>query len=256
LKAVELRPAFAEANFMIGEELLKRNNAENAATFYQRALAQDATKLAYYIRLGVSQFRNQDYPASRATLTQAIARFPDNANLYYLIGYAARAEGLYDEAIDYFNRSLKVQPGNADVLTNLGYIASQRGQFVEAEKFLRNAIALDKDNFPAHYDLGRLLIKLKRNEEAATILERGIKLNDKDPGVRYQLFTAYTRLKRKAEAERELAIFKNLDDSRRQRALTPLGTNAKGAETATEAEAPPPLSPTAAGDNLSKPPQN
>jgi Flp pilus assembly protein TadD len=130
-----------------------------------------------------------------------------------LIGYAARAEGLYDEALVSFNRALVLQPDNADVITNLGYIASQRGESQEAERLLRKAITLDPNNFPAHHDLGRLLIKLKRFEEAVPILERGVALNGLDAGIHYQLFTAYSRLKRKADAELALAKFKEIEAS-------------------------------------------
>jgi hypothetical protein len=37
-----------------------------------------------------------------------------------------------------------------------------------------------------------------------------------DPGIHYQLFTAYSRLKRREDAERELAIFKRLEEARKK----------------------------------------
>jgi tetratricopeptide (TPR) repeat protein len=77
-------------------------------------------------------------------------------------------------------------------------------------------MAKDPKNYPAHHDLGRLLIKLKRYDEAVPVLERGATLNSNDPGIHYQLFTAYSRLKRKTEAERELALFKQLEESRKK----------------------------------------
>jgi tetratricopeptide (TPR) repeat protein len=80
---------------------------------------------------------------------------------------------------------------------------------------LRRAIALNSKNFPAHYDLGKLLVRLKRYEEAVVILERAATMSATDPGIHYQLFTAYTRLKRKPDAERELAIFKRLEEARK-----------------------------------------
>jgi hypothetical protein len=47
------------------------------------------------------------------------------------------------------------------------------------------------------------------------MLERGTALSQSDPGVHYQLFIAYSRLKRKADADRELAIFKRLEEARK-----------------------------------------
>jgi tetratricopeptide (TPR) repeat protein len=81
---------------------------------------------------------------------------------------------------------------------------------------LRRAIALDAKNFPANYDLGRLLVKLKRYDEALPVLERAAVMGKDDPGIHYQLFTAYSRLKRREDAERELSIFKRLEEARKK----------------------------------------
>jgi tetratricopeptide (TPR) repeat protein len=245
-KSLELRPVFAEANFMIAEELLKKQLAEKAIPFYERALEQDQAKLVYYLRLGVANVRGQRYEQAREVFTRALQRFPDNANLYFLLGYTGRAEGQYDRAVTAFREALRLQPDNPDALGNLGYIASQRGEHEEAERLLRRAIALAPDGFPAYHDLGRLLVKLKKYDEAVGILRRGSELYKKDPGVHYQLFLAYSRLRRKPEAEQELAAFKQLDETSR-RAVTPSGMTVK-AGPASETEALPPLPSAAAGE--------
>ena len=246
-KALELRPVFAEANFMIGEELLKRQLAEKSIPFYERAFEQAQGQLVYFLRLGVANVRGQRYERAREVFTQALKRYPDNANLYFLLGYTGRAEGQYDEAVANFKHALRLQPDNPDVLSNLGYIASQRGENVEAERLLRRAIQLDPKSFPAYHDLGRLLVKLRRYDEALPLLSRGAELNAKDPGVHYQLFLAYSRLKRKDEADRELAEFKRLDEMNRHSA-TPLGADAK--TPAKDGETLPPLPTAAAGDSV------
>ena len=241
-KALELRPQFAEVNFMIGEELLKTQLPEKSIPFYERALEQSQGQLIYFLRLGVAYVRGQQYTRAREVFTTALQRHPENANLYFLLGYAGRAEGQYDESVAAFKHALKLQPDNPDVLSNLGYIASQRGESVEAERLLRRAIEIDPKSFPSYHDLGRLLVKLKRYEEALSLLTRGVELNAKDPGVHYQLFLAYSRLRRKDEADRELAEFKRLDEVNRH-AATPLTTPAKDGESL------PPLPVTASGDS-------
>jgi tetratricopeptide (TPR) repeat protein len=150
-----------------------------------------------------------------ALAARAAAQFPRLAEIQYLIGYAARGEGLYDDAIAAFRRALDAQPDNADAIANLGFIASERGQTAEADTLLRRGIALDPKHYPAHYDLGKLLMRLRRYDEALAVFERGLAPNDSDPGIRYQLFTVYSRLRRKPEAERELAIFKRLEEARK-----------------------------------------
>jgi tetratricopeptide (TPR) repeat protein len=66
LKALELKPQFAEANFMIAEELFKHERFETSLPFYQRAVEQDPTRLVYYIRYGAAHFRRIRYEQARA----------------------------------------------------------------------------------------------------------------------------------------------------------------------------------------------
>src|ERR1051325_9671655 len=160
-RALELRPVFAEANFMIAEELLKNKLAEKSIPFYEKALEQSQGQLVYFLRLGVANVRGQHYDRAREVFTKALERYPNNPNLYFLLGYAGRAEGQYDQAVTAFQQALKLQPDNADAIANLGYIASQRGENVEAERLLRRAIELDPKAFPSYHDLGRLLVKLR-----------------------------------------------------------------------------------------------
>ncbi len=69
-KALELRPVFAEVNFMIGEELLKKQLAEKSIPFYEKALEQSQGQLVYFLRLGVANVRGQRYDRAREVFTQ------------------------------------------------------------------------------------------------------------------------------------------------------------------------------------------
>jgi len=247
-KVIELKPDFAEANFMIGEELLKNRLPERSISFYEHAAWVDQEKLVYQLRLGVANVRAQRYDKAREIFSHALERFPNNANLYFLLGYSARAEGQYDAAVSAFREVLRLEPDNPDALGNLGYIASQRGQNEEAMKFLNRTIELDPKNYPAHHDLGRLLVKLRKYDEAISVLKRGVELNTKDAGIHYQLFLAYSRLRRKDEAERELAIFREFEDANKH-AATPLGATVKTGS-ASEADSLPPLPANASRDTI------
>jgi len=108
-----------------------------------------------------------------------------------------------------------LQPDNAVTLANLGFLALERADQAEAERLLRRALEIDRDNYPAMYDLGRLLIRGRRYDEALTLLKRGADITPDDPGVHYQLFLIYSRLKQKPDADRELAVFKKLDEARK-----------------------------------------
>ena len=113
---------------MIAEELVKNDRAGRAIPFYEQAIQAAPDEVLYQIRLGVVHFRNRDYAKADAIFRTALARSPDSPVLHYLIGYTARAEGLFEEAAKSLTRSLELEPNNAAALSNLGFIAVERGQ--------------------------------------------------------------------------------------------------------------------------------
>ncbi len=174
-----MRPNFHEPNFLIAEELSKRQAYVGAQEFYEKAATQQPENLLYQVRLAVTFIRIQQYEKARLVLDREDKKRANNLNITYLKGFLARAEGNYDEAITAFEKVLKLSPNNPDGLANLGFLAYERGQNEKAETLLRQAIKEDKNIFTAHYDLGRLLIRLKRIDEALPILEKGAELNKK-----------------------------------------------------------------------------
>ncbi len=216
-RALALRADFADANFMIGEELRKQRRYEGAAEFYNLALAQDSSKIVYYVRLGGVYMLLVQYDKALELLERAARRFPNKPEIFYFIGVAARGRGAFETAETALRKSLALRPDDVDTLAQLGFIVGERGNFAEAEKLLRRAMMLSDKHFYAFYDLGRLLVKMKRYEESLPVLRRGEAIKPNNAGVHYQQFIALSRLKRKEDAERELTRFKRLEEEGKTR---------------------------------------
>jgi tetratricopeptide (TPR) repeat protein len=217
-RTLALRDQFAEANFMLAEELRKNGRVEDAKEFYERALAQAPDKLVHYVRLGGVLLLLGQNESALEVFRRGAERFPLTAEAHYFVALAARGRGDYDLAEASLRKSLTLQPDNPDALAQLGFILGERARFAEAEQLLRRALVVSHDrHFVAHYDLGRLLVKLRRYDEAIPVLERGATLNARYPGIHYQLFLAFSRLKRKEAADRELALFKQLEQESKSR---------------------------------------
>ena len=215
-RAVTLRPDFPEANFMLGEALRKNRRTQAAVDFYKRAVEQDASKFAYYARLGGAYIVLGQLDAAQEIFRRAEKRFPNSSEAHYLfMGIAARARGDYDLADSELRKSLALGPDNINALAQLGFVLLERDKMNEAETTLRRALAINDKHFYANYNLGRLLAKSRRYEEALLILRHAATLKPKNPSVHYQLFMTLSRLKRKEEADQEFATFKQLDAERK-----------------------------------------
>ncbi|PWT79653.1 MAG: hypothetical protein C5B44_06535, partial [Acidobacteria bacterium] len=194
-------------------------------------------KFVYYARLGgVYITLGQPGPALDV-FHRAVQRFPQMPEAHYFMGIAARANANYELAETELRKSLELEPDNVNAVAQLGFILFELNHVNEAESTLRRAITINDKHFYANYDLGRLLVKSRRYDESLPILQRAAALKPNNPPVHYQMFIVFTRLKRKDEADRELAVFKNLEEARKRR------PQIEGALDDDEAQNPPTSSP-------------
>lgn len=77
---------------------------------------------------------------------------PDEAVFFYALGVAYADFGDYQEAIDAFNRALKLQPGNPDVKLSLGYALLNQYTFQDDLFISRSLFQQTLDQFPNYTD--------------------------------------------------------------------------------------------------------
>ncbi len=94
------------------------------------------------------------------------------------IGVSLFARGRLGEAMDYYQRSLRIQPKNAQTLNNVGAVLTRQGK-AEAEDWYHKALAIDPANVEALYNLGNAMVARERFAEAITFFEAALKM---DPG--------------------------------------------------------------------------
>jgi Flp pilus assembly protein TadD len=202
---------------MLGEALRRNQRTRASVDFYKRALEQDPSRFAYYARLGGVYIALGEGDRAATVFHLGVLRFPKLPEAYYFAGVAARAAADYPTAEAELRKALALEPDNVNALAQLGFVVLERDRTAEAETILRRAIAINDKHFYANYDLGRLLVKSHRYDQALPLLQHAATLRPNNPSVHYQLFMALLRLKRKDEADRELTLFKQLDEAHKTR---------------------------------------
>lgn len=84
----------------------------------------------------------------------------------------------YDEAIEEFERSLKLDPGYSFALSNLGNIYGKLGRYEKSITYFEKALASKSDYPPAHYNLARALFILGKKEKAKEHYKLAVKYNE------------------------------------------------------------------------------
>ena len=123
LKAAELDPKLYEVFYRLSELYAEHSlTPEKAGKFIDRAQAlrpNDAKP--YYLRARM-MLRTGDLPGALAALKLAIARAPQDTNLWNILGNTQRDSGRTDDAISSFRTVLKLKPGDPDAYKSLGEI--------------------------------------------------------------------------------------------------------------------------------------
>ena len=73
-----------------------------------------------------------------------------------------------DEAIDQFQKALKIDPNYVDASSNLGVALFRRGQLDEAIAQFQKAVKIKPDSFTIRYNLGGALFEKGQLDEAIT----------------------------------------------------------------------------------------
>jgi tetratricopeptide (TPR) repeat protein len=127
------------------------------------------------------------------------------------LGNALAAQGRFDEAIDQFQRALKIDVNDGDAAYNLGNALAQQGNFEAAGQQLQHALEIKPDNAMAAYDLGNVRLRQGRMDEAIDQFQSALK---SDPGLasaHYNLGQIFLQQGKLGEAIRHYRLALRID---------------------------------------------
>lgn len=115
-----------------------------------------------------------------ALCERVLARDPESAEAWHLLGLARRQAGDAEGAVKAIGRALELAPGIAAAHFNLGNALAALGRIEEAAARYRQALALAPGFGAAHNNLGSVLERQGRAAEAAAHFERAVALSPDD----------------------------------------------------------------------------
>ena len=116
----------------------------------------------------------EDYPAADKWLSRSLEWNPQDAESWYDLGRIKYYEASFSEALNAFNKCLKLDSGNVKAEDNLGLTYARLGRTNDAISAFESAITLQarlqEKNPQPFIDLGSLLIDQNRPKEAIAYL--------------------------------------------------------------------------------------
>jgi tetratricopeptide (TPR) repeat protein len=216
------------AAVLSGIRIVVRNpDWRNDVTFYQRTLAAEPGAVGLRINLGAFYWNTGSRGDAEREWRAALKLSPNNFLILNNLGLACMAQKQYEEAVNYFQRSMHARPNYPDAHLNLGRTYVEMGMNSPAELQLRAAVALAPLHFEARNRLGQLYFDDGRLAEAEEQFRHSVESSPNLQALDY-LGDIYARTGRHSQAERAFKRALTLDefDSHAHFALGALYLNA------------------------------
>ncbi len=140
LTALEIDPAFVQAENKLGNLLAESGRANEALKHYRRALEIDAGFADVHLNLGLTLRGLGDLPAAEAAFRQAIRADPLYAPGYRDLGSLLLVQGKIEAARSLLERSLAIDPADAKTHNNVGLALLALGKREEGIAHLRSSL--------------------------------------------------------------------------------------------------------------------
>jgi len=172
---LQLHPRSADATYLLGYVLFRRNQASESLKMYTAAAAIERPSSQDFKIVGLDYVLLNDYSDAVRWLERSVAEGPNEAEAFYYLGRAYYVQNFFDKAIAAFERALHLNPEYAKAENNLGLAFAGKNQPERAEACYRKAIqmgqASGKPNDQPYINLADLLIQRGQNEEALEALD-------------------------------------------------------------------------------------
>ncbi|MDO8310487.1 MAG: tetratricopeptide repeat protein, partial [Sideroxyarcus sp.] len=159
-RALQIKPGFAEAHYLLGVALGNLGRLADAAASYQRALHIN----------------------------------PKFAQAHYGLGAVLKELGQLDEAAASYRRALRINPNYAEAHINLSATLYTLGKLEEAAASARLALQIKPGYAEAHVNLANALKDLGRSDEALTHFRNALDASPSLLAARYGIYLVLNRL--------------------------------------------------------------
>lgn len=140
------------------------------------AVKIDSTVAGYYLTMVDAYFMMNNTRLAKETLLTMERKFPDNEVAFLKLGELYYLVKQYQEAINYINKSLRIDESQARAYHLKGNVYLEIGDTGKATSSFQTAIEQDNAYVDAYYDLGRLY-GLKKNPVALDYYANVLKIN-------------------------------------------------------------------------------
>ena len=143
---------------------------------------------------------SEKYTSAEKIAKQQIAKYSNSSILFNILGVIFFKQNLLNQAVENYNKAIKINPNYAQAYNNLGATLHKRNKISDAINSFKKATSL-KPNFAEPFNnLGNIMFELGNFEEALSYFERTIEIKPDFEIIFANLGKTYLELGKKKEA--------------------------------------------------------
>ena len=178
-KAVELDPAFAEAYLYLSLAHQMLGNYKERDELYEKAKnfsenAPDKEKL--YIEAFYARDVEKDRDKYFNILKQMEQKYPKEKNISYSLGLEYKARGLFEDAIEEFQKTLQLDPNYGSALNEIAYTYTNLNDFEKAIDHFEMYAAVAPGDANPYDSMAELYFIMGRMDEAIEYFEKTLEI--------------------------------------------------------------------------------
>jgi tetratricopeptide (TPR) repeat protein len=132
--------AYAEA-----QSLRDRGHIEESIAKFRQSIAADTKNMLPRVALGELLLKIRRDDEAVEVLRAAVEKGPTHALAWYDLAFALRAKGKLKEAVDAYEKYIKLRPGDPDPYYGLARTLQQLGRGAEARRAYETYVAMEKN---------------------------------------------------------------------------------------------------------------
>src|ERR1035437_8030916 len=118
LKALSIKPDYAEAHYNLGLALQQQGKLDAAVVSYRKALSSKSDFAEAYSDLGLALQQQGKLDAAVESYHKALSIKPDYAEAHSNLGLALQEQGKLDAAVESYRKALSIKPDYAEAHSN------------------------------------------------------------------------------------------------------------------------------------------
>lgn len=168
-------------HLVAGNEAAQAGNFVDAASAYEKALAEVPNSLPARRNLGIVMVKVADYERALELLGSVAKEYAEDTETLYFLGEACRGLRRYGEAAKHYQAGLRVAPNDLRLTKALGWTWHKMGQSTWAINLMEPFLQRNKDDRQIRLILASAENKTGRYDRAIALLEPALKAAAQSP---------------------------------------------------------------------------